>query len=185
MHDIEPFYIWMDLYNSTEDERSPFFGQTYNEFEYEKKVYNYFIHPHWDEFGAENLFLKIIYSDYEEGFAIIEFIGEWNDALGNDIMFLKRDVIEKLMNQGIFKFITLMEHVLNFHASDDSYYEEWNEEVAEENGWICFINTLDHVSDEMKTVGLQRHIHFGKKWNDLNWRKMNPNALYDLVLQRI
>src|SRR5210317_1895960 len=96
MHDIEPFYRWQDEYDSSKDERSPFFGKEYSEFYYTEKIYNYFIHPQWDYFGAPTLYLKILMADYEEGFAIIEFIGEWNDCVTNDIMFLKTRIISHL-----------------------------------------------------------------------------------------
>jgi len=39
----------------------------------------------------------VLYADYEIGFAIIEFIGEWNDAIENDIMTLKRELIDKML----------------------------------------------------------------------------------------
>src|SRR6267154_778733 len=50
MHEIEPFYNWRHLYVSEEDERSPFYGRVYSEFEFSQTIYNYYIHPQWDEF---------------------------------------------------------------------------------------------------------------------------------------
>ena len=32
------------------------------------------------------------------------------------------------------------ENVLNFHHSDDAYYEEWFDEVMEDDGWIALLN---------------------------------------------
>ena len=49
MQDIEPYYNWRHLYVAEEDESSPFFGRTYSEFEYSMTLYNYYIHPQWDE----------------------------------------------------------------------------------------------------------------------------------------
>ena len=92
MHDIEPFHRWREYYVASEDERSPFYGRNYSEFHFSQKIYNYFIHPQWDHFGSATLYVKILYVDYERSYAIIELIGEWNDAIGNDIMFLKRDL---------------------------------------------------------------------------------------------
>jgi len=140
MHDIEPYYHWRHLYIADEDPLSPFFGQTYSEFEFSQAVYNYYIHPQWDEFGSKTLYLKIIYADYEMGFAIIEMIGEWNDAIENDIMTLKREVLEKLMDEGIYKFILIAENVFNFHNGDRDYYEELYEELSDENGWAVMVN---------------------------------------------
>ncbi len=36
------------------------------------------------------MYLKVLMADYDEHYAIIELIGEWNDAIENDIMELKR-----------------------------------------------------------------------------------------------
>ena len=181
MHNIEPFFRWRDKYIADRDEQSPFYGRIYQEFKFTKKVYNYFIHPQWDEFGSSTLYTKVLFLDYEEGYAILEFIGEWNDALHNDIMFLKRNLIEHLQEKDIHKFVLICENVLNFHGSDDCYYEEWGEEVREEDGWICFINTLQHVAEEMNDTNLQYHINFGDYYNNLNWRPHKPNLLFQVV----
>jgi hypothetical protein len=53
--------------------------------------------------------------DYDSAYAIIELIGEWNDAIENDIMILKRDIIDVLIDQGVNQFILIGENVLNFH----------------------------------------------------------------------
>lgn len=185
MHDIEPFYNWQDLYNSSEDERSPFFNAFHDEFNYRNKVYNYYIHPLWDEIGSETLYAKLLYADYEEGFCILEFIGEWNDCINNDIMFLKRDIIEPLENQGIRNFILIWEHVFNFHGSDDCYYEEWYEEIKDEQGNIFFINMQKPVMDEIKLFGIQHFVNFGPAFQDINWRKMNPSDLMEFVASKI
>ena len=65
MHDIEPYYHWRHLYTAEEDARSPFYGQTYSEFEFSQTVYNYYIHPQWDSIGSKTLYVKIIYADYD------------------------------------------------------------------------------------------------------------------------
>ena len=135
MHEIEPFFNWRHIYIAEEDPQSPFFGRTYSEFEFSQTVYNYYIHPQWDDFGSRTLYIKIIYVDYELNFAIIEMIGEWNDAIENDIMEIKREIIDLLLKQKLTKFILITENVLNFHSSDKEYYQEWFEDVTEENGW--------------------------------------------------
>jgi hypothetical protein len=156
MHDIEPFYKWRDDYNSAEDDRSPFYGKEYSEFEFSETIYNFYIHPQWDFFGSPTLYLKIIYVDYDKNFAIIEFIGEWNDCITNDIMFLKREIIELLVAQDINKFILLGENILNFHCSDDCYYEEWFQDIEE--GWIAAINFREHVIEEFKRANIDYYI---------------------------
>jgi hypothetical protein len=185
MHDIEPYFKWRDLYISSEDELSPFYGRTYSEFEFTSKIYNYYIHPQWDDFGSTTLYLKVIYVEYNEGYTIIELIGEWNDALYNDIMFLKRDVIDLMIKQGIQKYILICDNVLNFHSSDDCYYEEWYEDIKDSEGWICLVNTFDHVIQELKRPRLQYYVNFGSQFNDIDWRRKTPDNVYEEIRKRI
>jgi hypothetical protein len=185
MHDIEPYYRWRDYYTAEEDDRSPFYQRVYSELHYTDKIYNYYIHPQWDNFGSPTLYMKLLFVDYEDGYAIIEFIGEWNDCITNDIMYLKRDIAETLMKHGVYKFILICDNVLNFHGSDDCYYEEWWDDIKEENGWVVVINAFDHVSDEMKRTRLQYYINFGIQYNDVEWHNKLPEGLYQLVQQRM
>ncbi len=175
MQDIEPFYNWRELYVASEDEDSPFYGVIYSEFEYSNTVYNYYIHPQWDEFGSTTLYIKVLYADYDRKFVILEFIGEWNDAINNDIMFLKREVIESMIGNGISKFILIGENVLNFHGSDDCYYEEWFQDVEE--GWIAAINFRPHVMKEMERFNVDSYFVTGGELDDMNWRLHNPIEL--------
>jgi hypothetical protein len=179
VHDIEPYYNWLHLYNAAEDEQSPFYGREYSEFTFTHAVYNYLIHPQWDFFGSNTLYVKILYTDYIDGYAILELMGEWNDALYNDIMMLKREVLEILNEQGIQKFILLGENVLNFHASDDSYYEEWFQET--EDGWIAFVNFREHVLEEFRKARIDYFINFGGDLDELQWRKLSPRQMQEAV----
>jgi len=181
MHDIEPYYRWRDFYIASEDQRSPFYGRIYDESQYSQKIYNYFIHPQWDSFSSNTLYLKVIFTDYEEGFAILELIGEWNDCLSNDIMYLKREVIDPLFEEGISKYILICENVLNFHGSDDSYYEEWYNDISDEGGWIVLLNALEHVEEERKSTRLQHFLNFGEPFNQVNWRPHKPKAIYQAI----
>lgn len=184
MVDIEPFYKWREqFYISEEDNYSPFYGRTYSDFTTENMVYNYYLHPQWDFFGSETLYAKILFADYDKGAAIIEFIGEWNDAIGNDIMHLKRNVIEMLIDKGISKFVLILENVLNFHGDDDDYYAEWAEEVQDSfnGGWIAFLNTYDHVAEEMQQTRLDQYVYFGMAYNGLNWRQLTPHNVIKSV----
>ena len=61
MHNIEPFFNWRHLYSAEEDPKSPFYGRTYSEFEFTQVIYNYYIHPQWDDFGSRTLYLKILF----------------------------------------------------------------------------------------------------------------------------
>ena len=176
MQDLEPFYNWRHLYIASEDELSPFFEREYSEFEYTNHIYDFALHPQWDDIDSETLFIKVLMADYEDGYAVIELIGEWNDCINNDIMFLKREIIDTMLQEGINKFILIGENVLNFHASDDSYYEEWNDEL--EDGWIAFLNFREHVLIEFATNNLDYYILLGGKLNNVGWRTYNPAQLF-------
>ena len=181
MHTIEPFYSWRKYYIASEDSRSPFFGRVYSEFEFSNAIYNYYIHPQWDAFGSETLYLKILFVDYQLGYCIVEFIGEWNDTLYNDVMYLKREIIDLLITNGVSKFILIGENVLNFHSSDDSYYEEWFYDA--EDGWIFAMNFQNHVIEEFNSVGVDNYINFVQ--HSINWRKLKPINLFELINRSI
>ena len=131
---------------------------------------------------GRTLYLKILFVDYEESFAIIEFIGEWNDAIENDIMLLKRNLIDGLIQQHINKFILISENVMNFHSSDDCYYEEWNEEIQEEGGWIVCLNLPEHLVKEFKIDHLDRYLFFMEY---PEWRTLQPDHLFQLIDNRV
>ena len=179
MQDIEPYYSWRHLYISSEDEYSPFYGREYSEFEYTNTVYNYYIHPQWDDLGSSTLYIKELYADYESGFVILEFIGEWNDAINNDIMLLKRDIIDVMIENNISKFILIGENVLNFHASDDCYYQEWFDDIEE--GWVVALNFRDHVLQEFSKYNIDYYLIYGGELNELKWRTYNPQQLFQAV----
>ena len=185
MHNIEPYYNWRGYYVSSEDPESPFFGREYSEFEFSEKIYNHYIHPQWDDFGSQTLFMKVLYASYSEGIAVIELMGEWNDLLYNDIMFLKREIAEDMMLKGISKFILIGENVLNYHFSDDSYYDEWFEEVTDADGWIALLNFREHVLKDMSHAQLDKYFVAGGQLNALKWRTMNPEQLCDQVEKHV
>ena len=181
MHVIEPFFAWRDRYIASKDSNSPFFGREYSEFQYTQKVYNYYIHPQWDHFGSPTLYMKILFTDYEESFAIIELIGEWNDSIHNDVMFLKREVIDPMVEAGIHKYILIGENVLNFHGDDNCYYEEWWDDIKEEDGWVALLNFRDHVIDEMVETELQYYVNLGETFNEINWRPQKPKYIFNAI----
>ncbi|WP_343743709.1 hypothetical protein [Chitinophaga sp.] len=178
MHTIEPYYNWRHLYAAEEDEQSPFYGREYSEFEFSNTVYNYYVHPQWDDFGSRNLYLKILFADYQYNFAIIELLGEWNDAIDNDIMTLKREIIDVLIAEGIYKFILIAENVMNFHSSDDCYYEEWWEDIRDEGGWIVALNMPEQTRQEFEKARLHHYVHL---LDDGKWRTYQPLHLYNMI----
>jgi hypothetical protein len=183
MHELEPFYNWEKYYSSVNDEKSPFYGTSYNHQQYTNDIYGYYIHPLWDYIGSETLYIKILFADYDKGFAIIEMLGEWNDTLHNDVMHLKRNVIDYLIGKNIREFILIGENVMNFHGSDDCYYEEWFEDV--EDGWIAAINFRDFVTFEWKKYNIDSFVNYGGSLDIEEWRTLTPAKLHGLVASQI
>jgi hypothetical protein len=178
MQSIEPYYHWRDYYRAEDDERSPFYGNVYSEFEYTNTIYNHYIHPQWDSIESETLFVKLLYVNYEEGFAFIELLGEWNDLLYNDIMLLKQNLLELLVYEGVNKLILIGRSVLNFHAGDDDYYHELTEEL--EDGWLIGLQFSDHVKREFVDNGLASNLLFLPEEHEMNlaWSVKKPELAY-------
>ncbi len=187
MHRIEPYNLWIQYYDSSSDDRSPFFGKEYNYNLYQDSIYGYYIDPAWDFIGSETLYVKVLFVDYEKNICILEFLGEWNDTLHNDIMHLKRNIIDHFIVEGINKFILIGENVYNFHGSDDCYYEEWFDEI--DSGWISAVNFADHVTSEWSNFNVDQYINHGGKLDISNWRAKKPafivSYVNDVVNKRI
>ena len=129
--------------------------------------------------------MKLIFVDYEEKYAIMEFLGEWNDCVTNDIMYLKRDIIDPLISKGISKFVLICENVLNFHGSDYCYYEEWREDIAGRRGYVAMINMLQHVEEEMRMTRINDFAYLGGPLNEIRWRGAKPRNLLALIDQLV
>ncbi len=179
MQDLRPFENWKNHYDAAKDVHSPFFGRHYSDSVCRNTLYNYYIHPEWDEIGSETLYIKILFADYQQRFCIIELMGEWNDCLNNDIMFLKRKIADTFIANGINKFVLIAENVLNFHASESDYYQEWSEDT--EDGWIALINCRHHVLDELRNAHANWYLAMGGHLNMLTWRAMRPGQLVGLI----
>ena len=85
------------------------------------------------------------------------------------------------MREGIFRFIFIGENLLNFHASDDCYYEEWFDEVEDEDGWIAFVNFREHVMEEFQTESIDSYIVSGGELEDVAWRTNTPKQFYEHI----
>lgn len=182
MHTLTPYERWNAFYNSSYDELSPFAGKEYNYDVYSDNIYGYYIDPAWDYIGSETLYIKLLFVEYDLGFAVIELIGEWNDAINNDIMHLKRNILEHMMYCGINKFVLIGENVMNFHGSDDCYYEEWFEEVEDaQQGWIAAVNFQDFVIVEMSKYNVDSYVNMGGSLQIEKWRTLHPLKFYELV----
>ena len=182
MHYIEPFYNWRGYYVASDDSLSPFFNVEYSELQYSNKIYNFYIHPQWDDIGSETLFLKILFVDYDKKTSVIELIGEWNDAIENDIMLLKREVLDSLMSYGINKFILIGEYVYNFHNGDRDYYEEWYEELADNEGWAVMVNLHPAAQYDFLQKKLNRYIEL---MEITAWRTYKPDDFFQLIDDKI
>lgn len=109
----------------------------------------------------------------------MEFIGEWNDCIYNDIMYLKRNIADVLIENGITKFILIGENVLNFHAEDNDYYQEWFEDI--EDGWIACLNFRGHVIEEIESAHIDYYVAIGGSLNDIVWRSLSPKQVFEKV----
>jgi hypothetical protein len=178
MHEIEPTFAWEKYYSAEKDRKSPFFGKKYGH-KFESTIYGYFIDPRWDFIGSETLYCKLLMVNYESQYAIIELFGEWNDTLHNDIMWLKREVIDILTAEGIIKFILIGENVFQFHGGETDYYEEWIEDI--EDGWIAVVSFPDFILSEFEKYKLDWYLNFGGTLQINNWRTMKPEIFFELI----
>ncbi len=96
-------------------------------------------------------------------------------------MFLKREIIDPLLEKGIHKYILVCENIMVFHGGEDAYYEEWLEEVQEEGGWISCINLPEHVYTDMKDAQIQNFMLMGSVLNQVNWRPQKPGNLFKIL----
>ena len=81
------------------------------------------------------------------------------------------------MKAGIRKFVLIGENVLNFHYSDDAYYEEWFEDVMDEEGWIVMLNFREHVLKEFEDAGINHYFLSGSGLENISWRAQNPEKI--------
>jgi hypothetical protein len=96
-------------------------------------------------------------------------------------MYLKRQVVDDLSRFEIDKYVLICENVLNFHGSDNCYYEEWFEDIKESNGWMAFLNLNQHVEEEMVSTQIHHYAAIGGALNDVNWRRYKPAQLVATV----
>jgi len=75
------------------------------------------------------------------------------------------------------------ENVMNFHFSDESYYQEWYEDI--EGGWIIGINFRRHVIDEFRKCLINHYVLFNLPENEINWRKHDPLHLFEIIEEMI
>lgn len=183
MHEVEPHYGWLKYYSNERDPHSPFQDVVHNELYYDRQVYQYLAHPQWDHIGSEGLLVKILAANYEQGYAIIELFGVWNDLLENDFRLLLENCLEPLMAAGVQHFVLVMENILNIYLDSDDYYEAMQEELG--SGWVCLLRAREHVLREIRDHDLDTYFFWSEDLDDLPWRKHSPARLYREVAQRM
>jgi len=68
--------------------------------------------------------------------------------------------------------------VLNFHSGDKDYYQEWYEEVSEENGWIVALNMSEATQYDFKRRKLNYYIEL---MEIIEWRTYRPYHLFKKI----
>jgi hypothetical protein len=72
----------------------------------------------------------------------------------------------------------ITENVLNFHSSDDCYYEEWRDDVEDKNGWIVFVNMPSQTQYDFIKARLNNYVEL---LNLPAWRTMKPDVFFNQV----
>ena len=88
----------------------------------------------------------------------------------------------KLFGEGITKFILVAENVLNFHSSDREYYQEWFDEVTDENGWIVALNMPEATQYDFRKKKLNYYVELMEL---PNWRVFKPEHLFNRINEQI
>ncbi|MDA8787524.1 hypothetical protein N9N00_01500 [Schleiferiaceae bacterium] len=186
MHELIPHSGWKARYQASLDPKCPLYldrGAPENGAYH--RMYDFVIHPEWDAIGCETLYIKLLFVDYDQGYAVIELLGEWNDAVHNDVMEVKRRLADPLNLQGIDKFLLMADNLLNFHGGEEDYYSEWAEDC--EAGWIVMLNARDHVIQDLRAARLSSYLWAGERYRFAAWRAQDPLALcqaVDLLIQK-
>ncbi|MEL6670835.1 MAG: hypothetical protein AAFR61_01550 [Bacteroidota bacterium] len=183
LRDIEPFYGWLEQYNHEKDPRSPFHSVNHSLFYYDRSIHNIPAHPLWDQFGSEGLLVKILYVDYGLKFAILELFGEWNDLFENDFKLLAENVLTYLLDEGVNKFILILENVFHIHLEGDDYYAALQDEL--EDGWMCGLRMRQEVKEEMDAYNISSYFYWNPLLDELPWRRLKPIQLYQAVENRL
>jgi hypothetical protein len=72
----------------------------------------------------------------------------------------------------------IAENVLNFHSSDDSYYEEWKEQLEDDHGWVVLLNMPEQSKYDFKKARLTNYVEMMEL---PQWRTMKPEIIYQLI----
>jgi hypothetical protein len=76
--------------------------------------------------------------------------------------------------------------VLNFHSSDDSYYEDWYDQVRDQGGWIVILDMPEQTQYDFKRAHLTKYIGL---LTYHAWRANQPQHLFsaidNMILRRL
>lgn len=180
---IEPFYGWLPLYSHERDSNSPFHAVDHNLFQFDRSINRIPAHPLWDDFGSESLLVKILFANYQEGYAILELFGEWNDLYDNDFKLLSENCLALLVEHGITRFILICENVFHGYFESDDYYEAMQEQL--EDGWLVAMRLRPGMQEEMMEYGINSYFFWSPLLDQLLWRKMKPAKLFREVSKRL
>lgn len=72
----------------------------------------------------------------------------------------------------------ITENVLNFHSGDKEYYEEWFEQVTDNNGWTVALNMPTATQYDFKKHKLN---YFIELLDIDNWRVYKPYHLFKKI----
>ncbi|MEM7036006.1 MAG: hypothetical protein AAF570_03430, partial [Bacteroidota bacterium] len=161
---------------------SPFQNVVHNEFFYDRQMHEYLAHPQWETIGAEGLLVKILYANYDHGYAVIEMFGVWNDLIQNDYKLFAENCLTYLIDAGIDKFVLVVENVLNIYLDRDDYYEAVQDEIGAE-GWICLLRPREHVVRELEAYDIGQYFYWSEDLDDVFWRKLKPWQLYGICIE--
>ncbi len=184
LHHIEPFYGWLAWYSHDQDERSPFHEVEHNQFYYDRSINQIPAHPLWDDFGSESLLCKILFADYEKGFAIIELFGEWNDLFDNDFKLFAENCLTYLVDHGIDRFVLICENVFHIYLDQTDYYDAMLDELGE-SGWMCLLRTRQQVKEDLDEYGVSAFFYQSERLDQIPWRRLKPAQLFALIESRM
>jgi hypothetical protein len=91
-----------------------------------------------------------------------------------------------MFGYGIFKFILIAENVLNFHSSDDSYYEDWREQLEDVGGWVVILDMPTQSQYDFVQARLNNYVAL---MDFPQWRTLKPEIVFeqidDLMIKRL
>jgi hypothetical protein len=68
--------------------------------------------------------------------------------------------------------------VLNFHSSDDSYYEEWHEQLEDDYGWVVILNMPNATQHDFKKARITNYVQF---FELDQWRTLKPEIIFQTL----